>query len=29
MVYKALEFYRMVYEDLCACPVIHGVKTEN
>ena len=29
MVYKALEFYRMVYEDLCACPVIPGVKTEN
>ena len=29
MVYKILEFYRMVYEDLCACPVIPGVKTEN
>ena len=29
MVYKILEFYRMVYEDLCACPVVPGVKTEN
>ena len=29
MVYKILEFYRMVYEDLCACPVIPGIKTEN
>ena len=29
MVYKILEFYRKVYEDLCACPVIPGIKTEN
>ena len=29
MVYKILEYYRMVYEDLCACPVIPGIKTEN
>ncbi len=29
MVYKILEFYRMVYEDLCACPVIPGIKSEN
>ena len=24
-----LEYYRMVYEDLCACPVIPGIKSEN
>ena len=29
MVYKILDFYKMVYEDLCACPVIQGIKTEN
>ena len=29
MVYKILEFYRMVYEDLLACPVIPGIKSEN
>ena len=29
MVYQILEYYRMVYEDLCACPVIPGIKTEN
>ena len=29
MVFKILDFYKMVYEDLCACPVIAGMKTEN
>ena len=29
MVYKILDYYKMVYEDLCACPVIQGIKTEN
>ena len=29
MVYTILEYYRMVYEDLCACPVIPGIKSEN
>ncbi len=29
MVYKILEYYRMVYEDLLACPVIPGIKSEN
>ena len=28
MVYKILEYYRMIYEDLLAIPVIKGVKTE-
>ncbi len=29
MVYKILDFYKSVYEELCACPVIQGIKTEN
>ena len=29
MVYTILDYYRMVYEDLCACPVIPGIKSEN
>ena len=29
MVYKILDFYASVYEDLCACPVIKGIKSEN
>jgi prolyl-tRNA synthetase len=29
MVYQILEFYKLVYEDLCACPVIPGIKSEN
>ena len=29
MVYKILDFYRDVYQELCACPVIQGIKTEN
>lgn len=29
MVFQALEFYRQVYEELLACPVIPGKKTEN
>ena len=29
MVFKILKFYKMVYEDLLACPVIEGKKSEN
>ena len=29
MVFKILKFYKMVYEDLLACPVIQGKKSEN
>ena len=29
MVYTILEYYRKVYEELCACPVIPGIKSEN
>lgn len=29
MVYTILDFYRRVYEDLLAVPVIKGVKTES
>lgn len=29
MVDQALEFYRLVYEDLLACPVVPGRKSEN
>lgn len=29
MVLKALEFYRLTYEDLCAIPVIPGRKSDN
>ena len=29
MVFKILDFYKDVYEDLCACPVIKGIKSEN
>ena len=29
MVYKILKYYKLVYEDLLACPVIEGKKTDN